>query len=476
MKILKLITSLILGAISTHAFSSEARKPNIVFILADDQGWNGLSIPMDPNVPGSGSAYFQTPQLAKLAREGMRFSQAYSPAPTCSPTRYAIQYGRSPSNLKIWGADGIGLNYDATPSESMANTLKRAHPEYRCAHLGKWHVAPAPDLLGYDVSDGKTANEKTVSGKDPKRIFDLTRRANRFMEEQVKAGYPFFLQISHYANHMRYDALPETIEKYKTNHVGKATQYQNDPVWAAMNENLDTGIGMVLDKLDELGIRDNTYIIYTADNGFEDKEDSGKPVSEREFYKAYPQRSHKYTVSEGGIRVPFFVRGPDIPANSHSATPVVGFDIFPTVVAICGGLDQMPSRVEGASLLSHLKSGGKENVKRKDAFLVFKHSKPKSPHDIAIVKDDWKLIKDVHANKAYLFNLKDDIGESKDMTTAKPELAKQLYDEMTAYFGRFGWAESNVIDGRSGNAAGGRKGKTNKPAPGVRQEKKSSEN
>jgi arylsulfatase A-like enzyme len=122
-----------------------------------------------------------------------------------------------------------------------------------------------------------------------------------------------------------------------------------------MNENLDQGIGMVLDKLDALGIADNTYVIYTADNGYEDKHDFGKPVHVRGYYNAFPQRTHKYHVSEGGIRVPFIVRGPGIPANTHSPTPVVGTDVFPTVMDILGGLlDQVHEEVEGASLLAQL--------------------------------------------------------------------------------------------------------------------------
>jgi arylsulfatase A-like enzyme len=428
------------------AVAADQKLPNFVFILADDQGWNALSIPVDPDNLSSGSTYFLTPHLARLAKEGMRFSQAYSPAPTCSPTRYAIQFGRSPSSLNIWGADNIGTrNVDARVEDSLANRLKIAHPEYVCAHLGKWHIAFKPDVLGYDVDTGSGDNLQTKDPQDPKFIFSLTEKANVFMAEQVKNKRPFFLQLSHYADHLRYDALPETVERYKIQHADKATTYQNDPVWAAMNENLDTGIGMVLDKIDELGIRDKTYVIYTADNGFEDKKDFGKPVHERGYYKAYPQRSHKYHVSEGGIRVPFIVRGPGIPLNTHSPTPVVGTDVFPTVMDILSNLDHVPKEVEGASLLAHLKSGGKVPVRRKDPFLVFKYSKPVVPHDIAIVQGDYKLIKDVDTGRVFLFNLKEDIGESNNLSDEKPAMAKRMYDDMTAYFKRFGWDESRIF-------------------------------
>ena len=423
------------------------RPPNIVFILADDQGWNALSTRMDPNEPGSGSTYYQTPHLAKLAGEGMRFSQAYAPAPTCSPTRHAIQFGRSPTSLKIWGADGI-QDWDAKDSESLANTLKRLRPDYVCGHLGKWHIGRTPGELGYDVHDGANSNAtgNSKDPDDPKRIFSLSRAGNAFMEEQVKAGKPFFLQISHYADHLAYQAKTETIEKYETEYADRATKYQNSPLWAAMNENLDKGVGMVLDKIDELGIRENTYVIYTADNGYESKLDFGYHVHERKFYKAFPQRSHKYHVSEGGIRVPFIVRGPGIPANTHSGVPVVGTDVYSTVMHIVSGPGSLPGRVEGASLLPHLLSGGDTPVVRKDPFLVFKYTKPKLPHDIAIVQGEYKLIKDIDTDRMFLFNLKEDIGESHDLSKVKPELAKSMYNDMTAYFKRFGWDESQIDD------------------------------
>ena len=409
--------------------------PNFVFILGDDQGWNALSAQMDPNEPGSGSVYYHTPRLAQLAADGMRFSQAYAPAPTCSPSRHAIQFGRSPTSLKIFGADGI-KEFDALESEALSNVLKRVNPNYVCAHLGKWHIDRSPSELGFDVHDGKKMNAdgNSPDPDDPKLIFDLSRRSNAFMEAQVEANKPFFLQISHYANHLKYQAREETIRKYETERVDKATPYQNSPLWAAMNENLDTGIGMVLDRIEELGIADNTYVIYTADNGYEAKTDFGKPIHERGFYKAYPQRSHKYHVSEGGIRVPFIIRGPGITANTFSSVPVVGTDVFATVMDLAGGSREIPRRVEGASLAAHVKSVGSKPVLRRDPFLVFKYTKERVLHDATIVQGDYKLIKDIDTGTIFLFNLKTDIGESRNLAKKKPEIAKRMYDDMTSYF------------------------------------------
>lgn len=431
--------------IVSFSLAQSENAPNFVFILGDDQGWNALSTQMDPNESGSGSVYYDTPRLAQLAADGMRFSQAYAPAPTCSPSRHAIQFGRSPTSLKIFSADGI-KDFDALESNALSNVLKRTNPNYVCAHLGKWHIERSPSELGFDVHDGKKMNQdgNSTDPDDPKLIFDLSRRSNAFMEAQVKANKPFFLQISHYANHLRYQAREETIRKYETERADKATPYQNSPLWAAMNEDLDTGIGMVLDRIEELGIADNTYVIYTADNGYESKKDFGKPVHQREFYKAYPQRSHKYHVSEGGIRVPFIIRGPGIEANTFSSVPVVGTDIFSTVMDLAGGGRGLPRRVEGASLAAHVKSGGSKAVLRKDPFLVFKYTKDRVPHDATIVQGDYKLIKDIDTGTIFLFNLKTDIGESRNLANEKPEMAKRMYDDMTSYFKRFGWDESQI--------------------------------
>ena len=172
---LRLCTSLFLFA---YSVSEGADKPNIILILADDQGWNALSIRADPDKPASGSLYFKTPKLANLANEGMRFSRAYSPAPTCSPTRHSIQFGRSPASLRIWGADGI-KNWDALAGESLANVIAKARPEYTCAHFGKWHIGKSPEALGYQVNDGGNGNRvgNTKNPKDPKLIFSLSRKA-----------------------------------------------------------------------------------------------------------------------------------------------------------------------------------------------------------------------------------------------------------------------------------------------------------
>ena len=419
-------------------------SPNFVLVLADDQGWNALSARMDPQVPGSGSTYYQTPRLAAFAKEGMRFSRAYSGAPTCSPSRHAIQWARTPSSLGLF-AQCPPEWLKANNENALPNILKQVRPQYVTAHLGKWHMHRTPDELGFDVHDGETGNQQgngDFDPEDPKLIFSLSRRANKFMEEQVNAGRPFFLQISHYADHLQYRAKPETIQKYEEKRSNHATAYQNSPLWAAMNENLDTGVGIVLDKIDELGIRDNTYVIYTGDNGYESKVDQWKPVRERTFHKAYPLLSHKYTISEGGLRVPLIIRGPGIQADSSSKTPVMGFDFFPTILDILGHLDKLPGDAEGGSLLPLLTSGGTGHVARKHPYLVFRYTKTAGTFDIAIVEDNYKLLKEIQSDTIWLWDLETDLGEQHNLAEELPKKTADLYEKLTTYFESVRWSES----------------------------------
>jgi len=197
MKRLALLPVIVLALLVAASFTLAAAPPNIVFILVDDTGWNALDVPADPDIPGSGSTYYQTPQTSKLALSGIRFSMAYSPAPTCGPSRTSIQYGQSPSTVGKF-AEEVPRNLPPA-RDAMIRRLKAAHPEYRAAHFGKWHQRTrTPEEIGYDESDGQTMNgegNKCPEG-DPKLTFSLARKANAFMTRQAKAGRPFFVQVS----------------------------------------------------------------------------------------------------------------------------------------------------------------------------------------------------------------------------------------------------------------------------------------
>ncbi|MHC4564859.1 MAG: sulfatase-like hydrolase/transferase, partial [Planctomycetota bacterium] len=291
-------------------------KPNIILVLTDDQGWTDTSVQMMAGRADSKSDYYQTPALERLAREGMIFSSAYSPAPVCTPTRVSIQFGKTPARLHDTGHyRSARKDFDA--EVSVAQAIKAADPSYAAAHFGKWGgQATSPEQAGYDRSDGKTNNyhgdwrslkdRRPIPLDNPKQIFSLTRRACEFMEDQVKAGRPFYLQVSHYAVHSQHRALKETIEKYRKLPRGEKCDpedYESPPPgvnrwmleYAAMIENLDAGLEGMLKKIDELGIADNTYVIFFSDNG-------------GDFRGNAPLRGQKSELWEGGIRVPMVVR------------------------------------------------------------------------------------------------------------------------------------------------------------------------
>lgn len=419
-------------------------KPNIVFILTDDMGWNALSLPADPELPESGSQYYQTPNTDRLAQSGIRFSRAYSPSAVCDPTRTSIQYGMTPTALGKFAT--VAPKTLPPTCDAMVSRLKAAFPQYRAAHFGKWHQrSRSPDDIGYDESDGQTMNDQSDDPNDPKMTFSLANKANTYIKKQTEANTPFFLQVSFYANHLKYQALPQTIAKYeKLSH--RATKYHNSPLWAAMNEDLDTAVGSILDTLEQLGIRENTYIIYTADNGYENKRDRLLPVSERDFYKSYPLRSHKYVINEGGIRVPFIVSGPGIPAGVSSRVPVVGWDIFPTVLDMAGASDHIPNAVEGGSLLQLCVSGGEAEVERRDPFMVFRSAMAKEEEgvfggmlDVAIIQDGYKFYRELETGNEFLWSLNQDLGESNNLISILPERAERLRKNLDAYCERVGW-------------------------------------
>ena len=323
--LLILIVALI--AIGCSAMADQQNTPNIILILADDQGWNGLSVPMDPEVQGSQSDYYQTPNTARLAQEGMRFSHGYAPAPVCSPTRHSIQFGMSPAKTRVTYNNYAKIQL-CDPGQALPNLIKQADSRYATAHFGKWHVSFKPETCGYDESDGSTGNgdgNNSNNTADPKRTAEVTDRSVAFMKKQVGAKKPFFMQVSYYADHLAFKSSPEMLAKYKVLPPGKR---HTDPAFAGMNEDLDQGVGRLLEAIDQLGISENTYVVYMADNGFDESKSKLHGIAER---KAWPLSYSKGFVREGGIRVPFIVRGPDVQAGTFCEVPVVGYDLMPTV-------------------------------------------------------------------------------------------------------------------------------------------------
>ena len=410
-------------------------SPNFILILADDQGWNGTSVKMMHDEPGSKSDYFETPNLVKFANSGMRFSNAYSSAPVCAPSRYSIQFGKTPARLSMIR---VGMNTDHINHEdfiSIPKALKKINSNYRTAHFGKWGMGSNPFVLGYDVSDGPTKNIdgnfdnnksqwQNVLKKDPKNIYSLTNRAIEFMTSSTLEKKPFYLQISHYAVHSNIESTQESYNRLKNKPKGL---FQKDHGFAAMTYDLDQGIGILLDKIKELGIEDNTYIIYMSDNGSVPNIPGAKKY-EKSYN--YPLSRGKWDAFEGGVRVPLIISGPGIKNGSESDVPVSGSDILPTIIEIADNESFPIKDTDGGSFMSILLNKDKKQIKRSVDGIFF-HVPYKNgialkrPHS-AVRQGDYKLIKFQDDKSVLLFNLVKDKKEEINLANQNPEKVKEL--------------------------------------------------
>jgi arylsulfatase A len=296
---------LLLAASSTFA----AAPPNILLMLSDDQAWSGLSCQMHPDMLDSKSSIVQTPNIARLAEHGTRFSAAYAPAPVCSPTRISLQMGRNPAALSWTKAAPAEMGHRLIEGENrksirddevtIGQMLKSVG--YATAHYGKWHLeGSGPEAHGYDKSDGATGNHDAAPhlSPNPVDIFGMGARAVDFMKRSQAAKKPFFIQMSYNALHYPENATPALIEKYRKLASGRDDK---DVARAAIAEDLDRGVGELMAKLDAMGLSNNTLVIYMSDNGGSNRR---------------TLMGGKGDVWEGGIRVPLIIRGPGIVPNS----------------------------------------------------------------------------------------------------------------------------------------------------------------
>lgn len=449
-------------------------RPNIILLLSDDQDWNGLSARMHPDMPNSKSDFHRTPHLEEFAAQSMRFSSGYAPAPVCSPTRISLQTGRNPAALGWTKAapaeeghkliEGENRKSILSDETTIAEVLKRAG--YATAHYGKWHLGGGgPAQHGYDESDGDTGNRDADRFVDPNPvdIFGMTERAAAFMEKQSKAGRPFYLQMSYHALHVPENALKATRGFYDKQTPGKMHQ---DPARAAITTDLDTGVGKLLDHIERLGLTDRTYVVYMGDNG-----GGGGGGGRGGKGDARPLRAGKGGVWEGGIRVPFIVRGPGIKADSWCHEPVVGYDLFPTFCRLAGVKEKFPSDLDGGDI-SHLFKGSVTPVKRPRGELVFHfpHYQGDTPHS-AIRYGDYKLLQFYETGERMLFNLKNDLAERNDIAKENPEVTADLGNRLKAYLTTVGAAmpEPNP-DYKPGEEPVRRKGNKGGKKKGVRNE------
>lgn len=453
------ITILFLFLIIQFSIAGESSKnisnyefPNIIIFYVDDLGWADTSVLMMNNEKESASDFNQTPSLERLASIGTKFSNAYSPAPTCTPSRKSIQLGKTPGRIQYtFVNDVLALKRNLTWGNftSMADVVKSASTNYITAHFGKGMENEFMKVLGYDVTDefdiGPNGNfhgeYDSIPGRnplpknDPKRIYSLTDTSVNFIDKHAN-NRPFYMMVSHYGVHVPHEASSELIEKYRNLPRGK---YCTDKdyidlsqmpegfritswrlQYAAMLEEIDMSLGSIMDALTKHDILDNTYIIFTSDNG------GGMNPNG-------PLRGCKANLYEGGIRVPFIVSGPSVLKNYQCDIPIAQWDLLPTLHDLSGSIDKLPSDLDGGSLRSVFENGNNGNISRPVEGFVFHYPCYFAPPLSVIRLGDFKYMRHIRTGEAKLFNLKNDYSEKNNLIDSMPEKAKELNDILNEY-------------------------------------------
>ena len=423
-----------------------APRPNFVFILIDDMGWaDGECF---------GSKFYQTPNLNRLAAQGMKFTSAYASCAVCSPTRAAIMTGKAPARLHItdW-IPGEGTPKQSRfrvpdwqqrlPLEELTIAEALRQQGYVSASIGKWHLGGTnslPQQHGFDVNVagghiGHPASyfwpygQEDASHRVPGLAKDGGREGeyltDRLTDEGLKfieanRDKPFFLYLPHYAVHGPLMGKPEVIDQY-SDRPGALGQSNKD--YAAMIQSVDDSVGLILKKLDDLKLADQTVVIFTSDNG--GVVHFGKPPATANG----PLRLGKGYAYEGGLRVPLLVKAPGVTrGGSVCETPVISHDWFPTLLQLAGA-DPAASRtaLDGLSLVPLLR-GETGEPSRRELFWHYPHywnGKKVSPYSVARV-GDWKLIRFYEDDREELYNLRDDLGEGNDFAARMPEKCREL--------------------------------------------------
>jgi len=397
-------------------------KPNIVFILADDLGINDLHC--------YGRQDHHTPNLDRLAEQGLRFTTAYCAQPICSPSRAAILTGKTPARLHL-------TTY--LPGRPDCVSQKVLHPEiemqvplgvkmlpnyfketgYVSAMIGKWHVGRSgfgPLEHGFDFYHPGQANTTPSATEGGKGEYDLTAAAERFIE--TNRSRPFLLYLAHNSPHIPYDAQKRRIEN---------NAHAFEPVYAGVIETLDDTVGRLLGKLDSLNLVSNTIVIFTSDNG-------GLHVPEGEHRRITynsPYRAGKGFVYEGGLRIPLIVRWPGhVPAGRIVDAPVINTDWLPTLLELAGLPG--PSDLDGISIAGLLT--GRGPAPRRSLFWHFPHYTNQGSRPSGAMREgEWMLVEYYDQKKSELYDLRSDPGETGDLADQNSQRVAQMRAELAAW-------------------------------------------
>ncbi|MEM1441057.1 MAG: sulfatase [Verrucomicrobiota bacterium] len=466
-----------------------AEKPNFVFILVDDLGKEDLGI--------EGSTFYETPHIDALGKKSLRFERGYSACQVCSPSRAAIQTGKSPVRVGItdyisvqgrnqpeqWKKNTLLLPASYTPQLPLEEvTIAEALQDngYATFFAGKWHLGDdgfTPEEQGYEENQGGYHYGTPPGGyhspyNNPKLTDDepgaelplrLGRETADFISRKAKADKPFYAMLSFYSVHgpihcsedrfQKFQAKAEkmgltkrTEPRFKMDRTQEVRQVQDHPIYAGMMAALDDAVGIVMDAIEESGEADNTVIIFTSDNG---------GVSSGDGYatSALPMRGGKGRQWEGGIRQPYYIYWPGVTEGGTTETLATGMDFYPTMLEIAG-LDPLPDQhLDGMSLVPALRGA---EIRERPLFWHYPHYGNQGGEPSAMMMDgDWKLVHYFEDGRNELYHLGNDLEEQFDIATQHPLRVKKMVDGIKSWQSEVGAAfpsENPKFDGEAREA------------------------
>lgn len=482
---------------SVPMYAQKQSQPNVLMVVVDDWGANDLSF--------SGSKFYETPHIDQLTKESTTFNQAYVAYPRSVPSRFSLWTGMHAARPQ---APKMGVSDDREVGKDnfcIAEGFKAA--DYSTFFIGKWHLNSkdcTPDDKGFDINigGGKAGapgtyfapfnkpgggKEKPIDGMDDAAEGEyLTDYMTRKMVDYIdqKHDKPFFAVCSYYAVHTPLEAKPEIIEKYKKKRrklnmqedpmmleeAGVRKTQQDDPVYAAMIESVDTGVGAMIEALKKNNLYDNTVILIISDHGGLSNRGQNKRALATTNFPLKAGKGHLY---EGGVRVPLVVHLPGQRKELKSATPVVSYDIVPTLSEVCNFPVPAKAVLDGKSFAKELKGQTDKDLLKRPIFWHKATERPYSTGDYvssSIRMGDYKLIDFYNQNRIELYNLKADPGELVNLYTSEPAKAKEMLavlngwkQDVKAYNGKKGDSgDKNHLKQMGGKNASGKNKNKNK--------------
>lgn len=472
-RLLFLLTGFLLATAgcTSDSGSSEADRPNVILIVIDDLGWADTEV--------YGSEFYETPHINALARDGMRFTQAYAAAAICSPTRSSIMSGKYPGRLNQ--TDWIP-GRETTPDYRLQQVDDRNHLPtsevtiaealgqngYVTAHMGKWHLGSEghlPQDQGFDINVAGNENGSPPEYFWPYKRDDyqlealaetgeegeylttrLAKEAASFIENHRSRD--FFLHFAPYAVHTPLQAPDSLVEKYRAKadtmdrpdrpdlgeeHGHEWLLVQNHPVFAAMVEIMDRAVGRIRRALREAGIAEETVILFSSDNGGLAVLDGSATGIGQPSTSNYPLRAGKGWLYEGGVRVPLIVRWPDVTEpGSVSEIPVMSTDFYDTIAEITGTSVPEDQGVDGRSLTPVLR--GSASLERERFYWHYPHyhGSGNTPSG-AMRSGPYKLVQYFATDETELYNLSTDLAEEQDLSGERPSLTDSLRQELEGW-------------------------------------------